>query len=454
MNTIRGKIYSIRGPVVEVQFDNQVPNLKTILRLEEDEEAMLEITSFTEPTLATCLLLTNSPLSPGQVVIATGRELHIPVGKENLGRVIDAFGNPADGQPKPKTNHYRSVYQKKPSYEHITTTMELLETGIKIIDVFCPLIRGGKLGLFGGAGVGKTILLTELIHNIVAAKNHQTVSVFAGIGERTREGQELFETLQENKVLDKVVLIFGAMSESPAIRYLTAYSALTQAEHFRDELEQDVLFFIDNIFRFAQAGNEVSLMTNMIPSEDGYQATLHADMASFHERLSSTKQAITSVEAIYVPNDDMLDQAVQSVLPYLDSSVVLSRTLYQEGILPAIDLLSSTSKALHPDIVGEKHYLLVLQAQRLMKEAQKLERIVSLVGESELSEGDRLTYHRSRKLRAYLTQNFFAASEQTGRKGSFVTRLDALEDIQKIMDGKADTVDEQTLLYQGKLELS
>lgn len=444
----------MRGSIIEVLFSSDVPALSTILHLENDTEALLEVRSYGDPHKALCLLLTDSILASGDVVISTGHPLRVPVGKQNLGRVLDIFGRPLDDKEQEHAKHHWSIYRAKPKYSDITVHQDLLETGIKIIDAFCPLVRGGKLGLFGGAGVGKTILLTELIHNVVIVNARETVSVFAGVGERIREGQELFEVLSDNKVLKDVSLIFGSMNESPAVRHLTAFTALTQAEYFRDELKKDVLFFIDNIFRFAQAGNEVSLMTNMIPSEDGYQATLHTEMASFHERLASTEHAITSIEAIYVPNDDMLDQAVQSVLPYLDSIVVLSRTQYQEGLLPAIDVLNSTSTALHPSIVGEKHFEIVLQSQHLIKEAQKLEKIVSLVGETELSQDDKLLYHRARKLRAYLTQNFFVAAEQTGKPGSFIKREDTLEDLKAILDGKADDIDETRLRNIGRLQES
>lgn len=448
----QGTIQSIRGSVVEVQFKGTRPAMHTLLHGKDNAKLLLEVRGFSEEDLATCLLLTDEDLALGDTVVSTDKPLHVPVGEANLGRVINIFGEPLDGEKKTPSNHHWSIYRKRPSFSEITVKHDLLETGIKIIDVFCPLLKGGKLGLFGGAGVGKTILLTELIHNVVSQTDSKTLSVFAGVGERVREGQELHEALRDNKVLKDVTLVFGPMSENPGVRHLTAYTALTQAEYMRSEMKKDVLFFIDNIFRFAQAGNEVSLLTNMIPSEDGYQATLHQEMATFHERLTSTDNAITSVEAIYVPNDDMLDQAVQSVLPYLDTIVVLSRTLYQEGLLPAIDLLSSTSSALHPDIVGQEHYDTVLTAQHLLKDAQKLERIVSLVGETELSDEDKMTYHRARKLRSYLTQNFFVAAEQTGKDGSLVKREDALKDINAILKGEVDDINENSLRFIGTLK--
>ncbi len=452
MQHTTGKITAVRGSVVEVFFSNSLPALSTLLHQQNDPHTLLEVRSYSDSQHATCILLTDSAVARGDEVVAKNEALHVPVGEATLGRVVDIFGHPVDGKGTLQSHHHRSIYQAKPEFKAISLHNDLLETGIKIIDVFCPLVKSGKLGLFGGAGVGKTILLTELIHNVVTKSQDKTLSVFAGIGERIREGQELYEALESNKVLKDVSLVFGPMSENPAVRHLTAFTALTQAEYLRDEMQKDVLFFIDNIFRFAQAGNEVSLLTNMIPSEDGYQATLYQEMAAFHERLTSTTHTITSIEAIYVPNDDMLDQAVQSVLPYLDSIVVLSRSLYQEGLLPAIDVLTSTSTALHPAIVGEQHYAVVLTSQRLLKEAQQLERIVALVGETELSSDDKLVYSRARKIRAYLTQNFFVATEQTGRKGSFVKRREALEDIQKILDGQLDTIDESLLRNIGTLQ--
>lgn len=448
-----GTVKAIRGNIVEVTFLQDHPSVKDILVLDKNKDVLLQVQSSSGDKTYYCLLLTEAKeLTRGSKVVATGGPLHIPVGKEVLGRVVDIFGNPQDGKGAIKTHHTWSIYRPKPSYKAITTKQEVCETGIKVLDLFCPLLKGGKLGLFGGAGVGKTILLTELIHNIVIQSKNDAVSVFAGVGERIREGQELYETLAESKVLPKVSLVFGSMSENPAVRFLTGFSALTQAEYFRDILNKDVLFFIDNIFRFAQAGNELSLLTNTIPSEDGYQATLHSEMASFHERLASSgEHFITAVEAIYVPNDDLLDQAVQAVLPYLDTIVVISRVLYQEGYLPAIDILASTSSAITPEIVGEEHYSVVVDAQQLLKKGLSLERIVSLIGEAELSGDDLVNYHRSRKLRAFMTQNFFVSEKQTGYKGVYVPLAQTIKDVRRILNGEADSIDESQLRNIGSL---
>ncbi|MEK7375996.1 MAG: F0F1 ATP synthase subunit beta, partial [Candidatus Margulisiibacteriota bacterium] len=344
----------------------------------------------------------------------------------------------------------RPIYRKPLDYSKISTRQEILETGIKALDFFSPLVKGGKLGFFGGAGVGKTVLLTEIIHNVVMLSKNENVSVFAGIGERIREGHELIEALGEGGVLKDVSLIFGPMSENPAIRFLTGYGAVAVAEYFRDERQKNVLFFIDNIFRFAQAGNELSLLMNTIPSEDGYQATLSSEMAHFHERLSSTKKNyITTIEAIYVPNDDFLDQAVQAVLPYLDSSVVISRSRYQEGFLPAIDMLSSASAALNVTVAGERHFNALIAAQNLLKKAVSLERMVSLVGESELSSEDRIDFRRFRLLRNYMTQNFFVIEQQTGKKGVYVPLQTVIGDVNDILSGVYDGLPEDKLLYVG-----
>ncbi len=453
MNKNTGKVKSIKGQIIEVEFLFHNPTLHTILVLEENTQVKMQVYASATPTSYYCFLLTPSyHISRRSRVIDTGKLAHIRVGEEMLGRALDVFGNPQDGKEDFTSIEERSVYQEAPIYNEIATKQEILETGIKAIDLFCPLLKGGKLGLFGGAGVGKTILLTEIIHNVVMLGKNPAVSVFAGVGERIREGYELYESLEEGGVLPSVALVFGPMSENPVIRFLTAFAGVTLAEYFRDEKNKDVLFFIDNIFRFVQAGNELSLLMNTMPSEDGYQPTLTSEMASFHERLISThKNSITSIEAIYIPNDDILDQAVQSVLPYLDSSLVISRNIYQEGLLPAIDLLSTFSSALNPDLVGEEHYSTAEDAQALLKKALSLERIVSLVGQSELSQEDQIYYQRAKKLKYYMTQSFFVAEKQTGRKGTYVPLKTTIQDVKTILDGKIDTVSEGKFMYIGSL---
>lgn len=446
-----GKVKSVIGHIVEVSFVTDHPSLSDILILENDPTVKMQVYSSKDETTYYCFLLTQAKhLYRNSKVINTNRPIYIRVGDGVLGRAMDVFGSPIDGKGEIDSFDERPIYHKALEYSNVSTRQEILETGIKAIDFFSPLIKGGKLGFFGGAGVGKTVLLTEIIHNIVMLSKNESVSVFAGIGERIREGQELYESLAEGGVLNTVSLVYGPMSENPAIRFLTGYGAVAVAEYFRDERGKNVLFFIDNIFRFAQAGNELSLLMNTIPSEDGYQATLNSEMAAFHERLSSSKNNyISTIEAIYVPNDDILDQAVQSVLPYLDSSVVISRSRYQEGLLPAIDALSSTSSALSVSIAGEMHFNTLVRAQNLLKKAVSLERLVSLVGESELSSEDRIDYLRSRLLRNYMTQNFFVIEKQTGKKGVYVPLKTVIEDVSDILKGTYDALPEEKLLYVG-----
>src|SRR3990167_7349002 len=446
-----GKIVSVQGQVVEVEFDGEyVPNVHYILFLESDPTIRMEVVQSSSPASPTslggpkrlyCLVFSHvNALSRGAKVKNTGHPIQIGLSKDLLGRVINIFGEPIDGLGPIPAGTKSSIFQDAPPYSSVSAKEELLETGIKALDLFSPLARGGKIGLFGGAGVGKTLLLTEIIHNVVVLNKDTSAAVFAGIGERIREGQELHEVLEENKVLPQVALVFGAMGENPAVRFRTAYSAVTVAEYLRDELKQDVLMFIDNVFRFAQAGNELSILMKTIPSEDGYQATLGSEMASFHERLVSSKQgSISAIETVYVPNDDILEQGVQAIFPYLDSIVVLSRDVYQEGRLPAIDLLSSTSAYLSPELVGEFHYQTALSAQNLLKQGVELEKIVSLVGISELSPQDSIIYQRARKLTNYMTQNFFVAQNQTARPGAYVPLKTTVDDVNAIIRSEEHT---------------
>lgn len=457
MNKGNGKVRKIQGQIVEVEFADDPPALRDLLILEEDNSTKMVVVRSADPTSFFCLCLSRTNnLYRGATVINTKKPIMIPVGEQVLGRVMDIFGNPIDGKPEIITSEKKSIYGSIPSYNDLSTHQEILETGIKAIDFFSPIVKGGKIGLFGGAGVGKTLLLTEIIHNVIVLKKDEqkkNVSVFAGIGERIREGHELHQTLAEQKVLSSVSLVYGPMGENPAIRFLTAFTAATIAEYFRDGLQRDVLFFIDNAFRFAQAGNELAVLMNTIPSEDGYQATLASEMASFQERLVSVRNnSISTIEAIYVPNDDILDQGVQAIFPYLDSTVILSRNVYQEGHLPAVDLISSTSSNLDPELVGQLHYEVAPRAQNLLKEAVELDRIVSLVGEAELSPDDKLKYKRARKLKNYMTQPFFVAESQTGRPGIYVPRLSTVSDVDSILSGKFDEIPEEKFLYIGSLQ--
>lgn len=449
-----GKIVSIKDYVVEVEFGfENPPFVYEVLKLTDHEEVLMQVYRSSGPRTFFCFAL--SPISSyyrGAKVSRTHDYLKVPVGESVLGRVINVFGEPRDDLGEIKAVEHRSIYQQPASIDTIYSKQEILETGVKVVDLFCPLVKGGKIGLFGGSGVGKTVLLTEILHNIINKDKINTVSVFCGVGERSREGQELHEELKTSGVLPTVSLVFGTMGDSPSVRFLTSMAAIAQAEYFRDTSEKNVLFFIDNMFRFAQAGNELSLLLNTIPSEDGYQPTLASEMAEIHERLTSTKKAfVTTVEAIYLPSDDILDQAVQAVLDYLDSSIVLSRQIYQQGRFPAIDILASGSLLINPLTVNSMHYYVATVAQSMLKKAEALDRIVSLVGESELSEEDRTTYRRSKKIKNYMTQNFFVAAEQTGRPGAYVPLKTTVSDVKDIMDGKYDTVSEEKFLYVGTL---
>ena len=449
-----GKIVGINGHIIEVEFlGSTKPRINNILFLEDDVDAKLQVVKSSDNTTFYCIALSPPELlARGKRVIDSEKPLEIPVGDAVLGRVMDIFGTAVDGLGEIKRDIQKPIFQKVITYTDISAEQQVIETGIKVIDLFAPLIRGGKAGLFGGSGVGKTILLTEVLHNIVNLDKEHTISVFAGVGERTREGQELFKELEGTGVLPFVSLVFGAMGSPPALRFLTGLVATTVAEYFRDEADKDVLFFIDNMFRFAQAGNELSLLMNTIPSEDGYQATLASEMALIHERLvSNTKRSITTIEAIYVPADDILDQGVQATFDYLDSAIVLSREVYREGKLPAVDILASGSSAINPTMIDPKHYVTVLDTKSLLKKAESLNRIVSLVGEAELSEDDKRDYQRAKKIRNYMTQSFFVAENQTGRKGKYVPLKTTVDDVAAILKGDYDEITDDKFLFIGDL---
>lgn len=451
---VEGKVISVKGQIIEVEFLDEKPNIHDILLHKEDDSIKMEVYTSASPQSYYCLALTNiTILHYGSIVVNTGQPLKMPVGKEMLGRVVDTLGEPQDGKGPITVQEYRPFVAKDVSFEHVTVPRELLQTGIKVVDFFTPIMKGGKVGLFGGAGVGKTVIISEIIHNLVILNPEENVSIFTGVGERTREGEELYQTLIESKVMQGVSLIYGSMGENPALRFRTAFAGVTLAEYYRDTLGKDVLFFIDNIYRFAQSGYELSTLMNAIPSEGGYQATLGSEMASFHERLVSTnKRGITTFEAIYVPADDLTDSGVQAIFPYLDSGLILSRAVYQQGRFPAIDILASNSSALNPDTVGEEHYQTALDAQSLLKKAVSLERIVALIGESELSSEDQTVYKRSKMLKNFMTQNFTVVENQTEKKGVFVPIKDTVADVRAILNGKADVLLPEDLLYIGSLK--
>jgi len=451
---VEGKVVNVRDVVVEVEFnEDPKPETHDILTLKEDNSVKLQVVESAAPSRFYCINLTNSnPMYRGAIVVNTNEKLKIPVGEKVLGRVMDLFGNPLDGQGPVECNTSVDVYGSPPTYSETTADVTFLETGIKIVDLFAPLLKGGKVGLFGGAGVGKTVLLTEILHNIINKDLGKNVSVFCGVGERSREGQELYEELKNGNVLPYVSLLFGQMGENASRRFLTAHSATAVAEYLRDVMGKNVIFFMDNIFRFAQAGNELSLLMNNIPSEDGYQATLTSEVAHIHERLvTKNNNSITTIEAIYLPDDDLFDQAAQSVFGYLDSSIVLSRDAYKDGKLPAVDIINSDSDALTPKNVSSKHYFISNSAKSLLKKSELLERIVSLVGESELSDADRTLYQRATKIKNYMTQNFFVTEAQTGRKGTYVSVEDTVNDVKDIIDGKYDSLSADKFLFIGTI---
>jgi len=451
MEQHHGQIVAVKGDIVEVEFKENPPARHELLTLADNQNARIEVYSSTQYDTLLCISLSDpTELFRGAKILKTGKSLEVPVGEKLLGRVVDVFGEPIDGLGQVAAEKRVSIYRDAPSYDSASFTNEFLETGIKVIDFFTPVRKGGKIGLFGGSGVGKTVLLSELMHNI--AVFHKGVSVFAGVGERIREGHELYETLTQTNVLPHVALVFGQMNESAAVRFRVGYTALALAEYFRDEANKDVLFFIDNVYRFVQAGNELSTLLNTIPSEDGYQATLTGEVGVFQERLISTKESkITTIQAIYVPADDLTDAGVQAIVPYFDSIVTLSRTVYQEGRHPSVDILSSSSSLIDPSIIGLEHYSAVLEAEKLLKRYTYLQRIVSIVGEAEISLEDRILYYRAKKLLNYMCQDLFVLEEQTGMSGKYIQRERTIADVNDILKGKLDNVSENKLLYIGDL---
>jgi F-type H+-transporting ATPase subunit beta len=454
-----GIVKAIRNFVVELEFKSgDGLKIGDVLHLEDDPKIQLvALSSSKNDNCFFCASLVESyNIYSGSKFLRTDQQIQIPAGNEILGRVFDLFGNGIDGFGEIKSTKYENLFHKSENF--YTKTQEdfesnFIETGIKVIDVFSPLMGGRKIGLFGGAGVGKTVLLSEILHNVINRNKEKFISIFAGIGERTREGQELYEELKRTGVLDNSTLLFGPMGSNPTVRFLTGYAAVSLARHFRDVQGKNVLFLADNMFRFAQAGNELFLLMDQISSEDGYQAALVSQIADIHENLVNNEtNSVTTIEAIYVPADDIFDPAVQEVFGYLDSSILLSRDIYREGRYPAVDVLQSNSSLISPENVGNYHYSIVLRAKSLLRDAVSIERIVALVGLSELSDIDRLTYERANKLKNYLTQYFFTAEKQTGRNGSFVPLNKSLEDIDGILSGKYDSISEDKFLFIGSVD--
>lgn len=447
-----GRILSVKQDIVKIKYRSRGLRPHEILELEKDSSVKLEVHSSTGPNTYVCISLTNpEQLSRNDKVKATNQDLKIPVGEELLGRVINLFGNPIDNLGEINAEQKKSIYSNPPSYRETKTKPELLETGIKAIDFFTPLQKGTKLGLFGGSGVGKTVLLTELMHNV--AFSHEGISVFAGVGERIREGHELWQTLEEEDVLPSTALVFGQMNESASVRLRTAHAAVTLAEYFRDNQPLEVLFFMDNAYRFVQAGNELSVLLATLPSEEGYQATLDSQIAAVEDRLVPTSQNnITSIQAVYVPADDFTDTGVQALMPYFDSTVVLSREVYQEGRHPSPDLLKSASSNISVSLLGKKHYRSLDRAKNLLERHKNLQRLVSIVGEAELSADDRQAYHRGNKLLNFMTQNISVVSDQTGVSGDYIKREETVKGVEAILNGNLDDLPDRELLYIGNLK--
>lgn len=450
----KGTIISIKSQIVEVEYYDNPPEIHDLFVLENDASVILEVYASSSDRMVYCLALTSTQgLHRGATVVNTRKTLEIPVGEEVLGRAVNVFGDAIDGKAPLQKKKTFSFFKKPNSFAQIIVPHDLLETGIKSVDFFTPLLKGGKIGLFGGGGVGKTVLLTEIIHNVISSKENNHLSIFTGIGERSREGQELYEELDKTGVLSAVSMVFGEMSKNPAVRFRTAFAGIALAEYFRDQEQKSVLFFVDNMYRYAQAGYELGTLLSSIPSEGGYQATLSSEIADLHERLYSTPNAdITTFETVYVPSDDITDPGVQAMLPYLDSRVVLSRWIYQEGRFPAIDTLTSFSSAMNPDIVGQEHYKTYVETQKLLKEAVNLERIASLIGESELSQENQIIFKRSKLIKNYMTQRFATVSEATANDITYIPREKTITDVKQILEGVYDKVAPEKLLYISTLD--
>jgi F-type H+-transporting ATPase subunit beta len=450
---MEGVITAIHGDVIEVQFNTGLPNIHDalIVKKTDETEIIFEVHDHINKTTIKCIALGfTQGLKRGMKVISTGGPLRVPIGKGCLGRAFNIFGAPIDGMPPLEKNTLAPIHKRPPALREQVTTSGILETGIKIIDLLSPFPRGGKIGLFGGAGVGKTVLLMEFIYKI--AKGYSGVSIFCGVGERMREGHELWKEMQRQGIIDNALLVFGQMCESPGIRFRTPLSAISYAEFLRDEMKKDVLFLMDNVYRFVQAGNEVSVLLGRLSSRVGYQPTLLSELAEVEERLVSTKNGtITSVQAIYVPADDITDPAVANVFPHLDTTVVLSREIASKGLYPAIDPLLSTSKFLSPEDLGERHYEVSRKVKEHLARYKELLDIISMLGIEELSQADRLIVKRARRLERFLTQPFFLTEEFTGRKGKNVALTKTLEGCEMILSDMLSDVPEEAFFMIGEI---
>ena len=449
-----GKVVQVIGAVVDIRFEkDNLPNLLNAIEIElNGKKLVCEVAQHIGDDVVRCIAMSSTDgLVRGTDAINTGAPITVPVGRNTLGRIFNLLGEPVDNKPAPETKERWAIHREAPSYEEQTASNEVLETGIKVIDLICPYLKGGKIGLFGGAGVGKTVLIQELINNV--ANQHGGISVFTGVGERTREGNDLYNEMTESGVIDKTVLVYGQMNEPPGARMRVGLSGLTMAEYFRDVEGQDVLLFIDNIFRFTQAGSEVSALLGRMPSAVGYQPTLATEMGALQERITSThKGSITSVQAVYVPADDLTDPAPATTFAHLDATTVLSRSISSLGIYPSVDPLDSTSRILSPDIVGREHYETARAVQNILQRYTELQDIIAIMGMDELSDEDKLIVARARKIQRFLSQPFSVAEQFTGMKGKYVPIKETIRGFKEIIEGMHDDLPESAFLFVGTID--
>ena len=449
-----GKVVQVIGPVLDVRFqEGELPALLNAIEINHDGKTMIaEVAQHIGDNVARCIAMSSTDgLVRGVDAVDTEGPITVPVGKECLGRIFNLLGEPVDNKPAPEAEERWAIHRPAPTYEEQMTETEMLETGIKVVDLICPFAKGGKIGLFGGAGVGKTVLIMELINNV--AKQHGGLSVFTGVGERTREGNDLYNEMLESGVINKTALVYGQMNEPPGARMRVGLSGLTMAEYFRDREGQDVLLFIDNIFRFTQAGSEVSALLGRMPSAVGYQPTLATEMGALQERITSTKKgSITSVQAVYVPADDLTDPAPATTFAHLDAKTVLARSIASLGIYPAVDPLDSTSRILSPDVVGQEHYDVARQVQQVLQRYKELQDIIAIMGMDELSEEDKITVARARKIQRFLSQPFSVAEQFTGYQGKYVPIKETIRGFKEILEGKHDDLPESAFLFVGTIE--
>ena len=450
----KGIVSQVMGPVVDVRFEKgSLPAIFNALTVPiGDKTLTVEVAQHIGDNTARCIAMSSTDgLQRGTEVTDTGKAISVPVGRETLGRIFNVLGDTVDNKPTPETEERWNIHRSAPEYDELSTSTEILETGIKVIDLICPYSKGGKIGLFGGAGVGKTVLIMELINNI--AKQHGGLSVFTGVGERTREGNDLYNEMKESGVLSNTTLVYGQMNEPPGARMRVALSGLTMAEYFRDSEGQDVLLFIDNIFRFTQAGSEVSALLGRMPSAVGYQPTLANEMGALQERITSTKKgSITSVQAVYVPADDLTDPAPATTFAHLDATTVLSRSIASQGIYPAVDPLESTSRILSADILGEEHYNVAREVQRILQRYTELMDIIAIMGMDELSDDDKLLVQRARKIQRFLSQPFYVSEKFTGIEGTYVPLAETIRGFKEIIEGKHDDLPESAFLFVGTID--